>query len=65
MLNISMLNIFSTVVVPEMVAKKRKATKDNKSPGMDEIPPKLLMESVEQRTSVEQVYHLQECSTCH
>ena len=31
-----------------MVAKKIKATKDNKSPGVDEIPPKLLMERVEQ-----------------
>ena len=30
---------------PEMVAKKIKAMKDNKSPG---IPPKLLMETVEQ-----------------
>ena len=31
-----------------MVAKKIKAMKDNKSPGVDEIPPKLLMERVEQ-----------------
>ena len=31
-----------------MVAKKIKATKDNKSPGVDVIPPKLLMETVEQ-----------------
>ena len=29
---------------PEMVAKKIKAMKDNKSPGMDGILPKLLME---------------------
>ena len=36
------------IVTPEMVAKKIKAMKDNKSPGMDEIPPKLLMETVEQ-----------------
>ena len=28
--------------------KKIKAMKDNKSPGVDEIPPKLLMERVEQ-----------------
>ena len=30
-----------------MVAKKIKTTKDNKSPGVDGIPPKLLMETVE------------------
>ena len=47
------------VVTPEMVAKKIKAMKDNKSPGVDGIPPKLLMETVEQ------IYHLQEYSTCH
>ena len=35
------------VVTPEMVAKKIKAMKDNKSPGADGIPPKLLMETVE------------------
>ena len=38
----------SLVVTPEMVAKKIKAMKDNKSPGVDGIPPKLLMETVEQ-----------------
>ena len=31
-----------------MVAKKIKAMKDNKSPGMDGIPPRLLTETVEQ-----------------
>ena len=31
-----------------MVPTKIKATKDNKSPGVDGIPPKLLMETVEQ-----------------
>ena len=36
------------VVTPEMVAKKIKAMKDNKSPGVDGIPPKLLKETVEQ-----------------
>ena len=36
------------IVIPEMVAKKIKAMKDNKSPGVDGIPPKLLMEMVEQ-----------------
>ena len=32
------------VVTPELVAKKIKAMKDNKSPGVDGIPPKLLMD---------------------
>ena len=36
------------VVTPELVAKKIKPMKDNKSPGVDGIPPKLLMETVEQ-----------------
>ena len=36
------------LVTPELVAKKIKAMKDNKSPGVDGIPPKLLMETVEQ-----------------
>ena len=36
------------IVTPEMVANKIKAMKDNKSPGLDGIPPKLLMETVEQ-----------------
>ena len=36
------------VVTPELVAKKIKAMKDNKSPGVDGIPPTLLMETVEQ-----------------
>ena len=35
------------IVTPEMVAKKIKAMKDNKSPGVDGIPPKLRMETVE------------------
>ena len=33
-----------------MVAKKIKAMKDNKSPGVDGILPKLLVETVEQIT---------------
>ena len=33
---------------PEMIAKKIKKMKDNKSPGVDGIPPKLLKEIVEQ-----------------
>ena len=36
------------IVTPEMVAQKIKAAKDSKSPGADGIPPKLLMETVEQ-----------------
>ena len=36
------------VVTPELVAKKIKAMKDSKSLGVDGIPPKLLMETVEQ-----------------
>ena len=36
------------VVTPEMVAKKIKAMKNNKSLGVDGFPPKLLMETVEQ-----------------
>ena len=35
-------------VTPEMIAKKIKKMKANKSPGVDGIPPKLLMEIVEQ-----------------
>ena len=36
------------IVTPDMVAKKIKAMKNNKSPGMDGMPPKLRMETVEQ-----------------
>ena len=35
-------------VTPEMIAKTIKKIKDNKSPGVDGIPPKLLKEIVEQ-----------------
>ena len=35
-------------VTPEMIAKKIKKMKDNKSPGVDGIPPKLLKEIVDQ-----------------
>ena len=35
-------------VSPEIMAKKIKKMKDNKSPGVDGIPPKLLKEIVEQ-----------------
>ena len=40
--------LWQLIVTPEMVAKKRKAMEDIKSPGIDGIPPKLLMETVEQ-----------------
>ena len=36
------------IVTPEMVAKTIKKMKNNKSPGVDGIPPKLLIETVEQ-----------------
>ena len=36
------------IVTPERRAKKIKAMKDTKSPGVDGIPPKLLMETAEQ-----------------
>ena len=36
------------IVTPEMVAQKIKAMKYNKSPGVDGIPPKQLMETAEQ-----------------
>ena len=36
------------VITPEMVAKKIKAMKDTKSPGVDGIPQRLLMETVKQ-----------------
>ena len=47
------------VVRPEMVAKKINTTKDNKSPGVDGIPPKLLMETVQQISiSLARVFNL-------
>ena len=36
------------IVTPEMAAKKIKAMMENKSPGVDGIPPRLLTETVEQ-----------------
>ena len=35
-------------VTPELIAKEIKKMKDNKSPGVDGIPPKLLKKIVEQ-----------------
>ena len=41
-------NLGQLTVTPEMVAKNIKAINDNKSPGVEGIPPKLLIETVEQ-----------------
>ena len=47
------------IVTPEMVAKKIKAMKEKKSPGVDGIPPKLLIETVEQiRIPLARVFNL-------
>ena len=47
------------IITPEMVAKKIKAMKDTKSPGVDGIPPELLMETVEQISiSLARVFNL-------
>ena len=50
MLNIWKLKDYleQLIVTPEMLAKTIKEMKDNKSPGVDGIHPKLLMETVEQ-----------------
>ena len=46
-------------VTPEIIAKKIKKIKDNKSPGVDGIPPKLLTEIVEQfSTSLANLFNL-------
>ena len=47
-------------VTPEMITKKIKKMKDNKSPGVDGILPKLLKEMLSKL-----VHHLQNCLTCH
>ena len=41
-------NLGQLVVIPEIIAKKIKKMKNNKSHGVDQIPPKLLKEIVEQ-----------------
>ena len=46
-------------VTPEIIAKKIKNMKDNKSPGGDGIPPKLLKKIVEQTS------YLQRHLMCH
>ena len=46
-------------VTPEMIARKIKKMKDNKSPGVDGIPPKLLKEIVEHiRTPLAKLFNL-------
>ena len=51
--------LWQLILTPEMVAKKIKAMKDNKSLGVDGIPPKLLMETVEQiSTPLARVFNL-------
>ena len=51
--------LWQFVVTPEMVAKKIKAMKDNKTPGMDGTLPKLLMETAEQiRIPLARVFNL-------
>ena len=47
-------------VTPEMIANKIKKMKDNKLPGVDGIPPKLLKEIVEQISTP-----LTNCLICH
>ncbi len=49
------------VVTPEVVASKINNMKENKSPGVDGISPKILKETVEQHL----VRHLHMCLTCH
>ena len=55
MLNFRTVYLRPLIVTPEIVAKK--AMKDNKSPGVDGIPPKLLMETVEQISIPFATYH--------
>ena len=50
---------FTKFVTSEMIAKKIKKMKDNKSPGVDGTPPKLLKEIVEQiSTPLAKVFNL-------
>ena len=49
------------VVTPDVVASKINSMKENKSPGVDGISPKILKETVENKL----VRHLHMCLTCH
>ena len=52
-------NLGQLFVTPEMIEKNIKKIKDNKSPGVDGIPPKLLKEIVEQiSTPLAKVFNL-------
>ena len=48
LLNLRAIHLGQLFVTPEIIAKKIKKMKDNKSSGVDGIPPKLLKEIVEQ-----------------
>ena len=48
------------VVIPEVVANKINSMRENKSPGVDGISPKILKETVEKL-----IRHLHTCLTCH
>ena len=48
------------IVTPEVVASKINKMKENKSPGVDGISPKILKETVEKL-----VPHLHMCLSCH
>ena len=53
------------IVTPTMVAMKIRDMKDNKSPGVDGIPPKLLLEIVEQISiPLATVFNLSQVSGC-
>ena len=49
---------FKLIGTPKMVPKKINDMKDNKSPGVDGIPPKLLLEIVEQNMPLATVFNL-------
>ena len=52
-------NLMQLFVTPEMIPKKINKMKDNKSPGVDGIPPKLPKEIVKQiSTLLTKVFHL-------
>ena len=49
------------VVTPEVVASRINNMKENKSPGVDGLSPKILKETVRNKL----VSHLHTCLTCH
>ena len=48
------------IITPDVVASKTNYVKENKSPGVDGLSPKILKETVEKL-----VNHLHTCLTCH